>query len=274
MKKLFLSFLFSVMVLSASAQQYMLHPWQGTRIGYIGDSITDPNCIPEVKKYWAFLSEWLDITTSVYAISGYDWNNANQLVDRMIADRGQDLDAVMVFLGTNDFNEGLPIGEWFIESRKQTLRAVGQPIQMVTRTHREPVMNSATFKGRINILLSRLKSTYPDKQIILLTPLHRALANFGDTNYQPDENYQNECGEYISAYVDAIKEAANVWAVTVIDMNSLSGLNPMVESNVQFFNNYDTDRLHPNTRGHERIAKVLMQQLIGIASPITPRRGN
>ena len=29
------------------------HPWQGKRVGYLGDSITDPNCHGDkIKKYW------------------------------------------------------------------------------------------------------------------------------------------------------------------------------------------------------------------------------
>ncbi|GAB6865084.1 hypothetical protein JCM10556A_17610 [Bacteroides acidifaciens] len=44
----------------------------------------------------------------------------------------------------------------------------------------------------------------------MLTPLHRAFADFGETNVQPDENYQNSCGEYVDAYVQAVKEAGNI----------------------------------------------------------------
>ncbi len=46
-------------------------PWQGKRVGYLGDSITDPNCYGDkIKKYWDFLQEWLGITPYVYGISG------------------------------------------------------------------------------------------------------------------------------------------------------------------------------------------------------------
>ena len=42
---------------------YIRHPWYGKKVGYIGDSITDPNCYGDnIKKYWDFLKEWLDIT--------------------------------------------------------------------------------------------------------------------------------------------------------------------------------------------------------------------
>ncbi len=58
-------------------------------------------------------------------------------------------------------------------------------------------MDGNTYKGRINIGIHRLKQLFPDKQIVLLTPLHRSLADFGEKNVQPDENYQNSCGEYV-----------------------------------------------------------------------------
>ena len=38
---------------------YIRHPWYGKKVGYIGDSITDPNCYGDnIKKYWDFLKEW------------------------------------------------------------------------------------------------------------------------------------------------------------------------------------------------------------------------
>ena len=79
---------------------------------------------------------------------------------------------------------------------------------------------------------------FPDKQIVLLTPLHRSLAEFGEKNVQPDESYQNKCGEYVDAYVQAIKEAGNLWGVPVIDFNSVTGMNPMIEEQLIYF--YDS----------------------------------
>ena len=55
---------------------YIRHPWYGKKVGYIGDSITDPNCYGDnIKKYWDFLKEWLDITPYVYGVSGRQWND-------------------------------------------------------------------------------------------------------------------------------------------------------------------------------------------------------
>lgn len=89
-------------------------------------------------------------------------------------------------------------------------------------------MDNETYRGRINIGIQKLKKLYPEKQIILLTPLHRSIADFGERNVQPDESYQNKCGEYIDPYIQEIKDAGNIWGIPVIDLNSISGLNPMV----------------------------------------------
>ena len=239
------------------------HPWQGKKVGYIGDSITDPECYGgRIKNYWAFLQEWLDMTPYVYGVSGREWNDVPRQAEALKAEHGEDVDAIMVFMGTNDFNGGIPIGEWYTEQEEQVEAAIGEMKTLQTRKRRLPAMNNDTYKGRINIGLKRLKELFPDKQIVLLTPLHRALANFGDRNLQPDESYQNVCGEYLEAYIQALREAGDIWGVPVIDFHALTGLNPMVEEQVMYFFHPDFDRLHPNTTGHERMAKTLMYQLL------------
>lgn len=238
------------------------HPWQGKRIGYLGDSITDPNCMPEVKKYWAYLQEWLNATAYVYAVNGRQWDDIPRQAEQLHREHGNEVDAILVFIGTNDYNGGVPIGEWFTEKAEPTASPKGEPLRWGTRMHRTPVMDNATFKGRINRGVSRLKELFPDKQIILLTPLHRGYAKFSDDNVQPDENYQNHCGEYVDAYIQAVKEAGNVWAVPVIDLNAVSGINPMAEAQVPYFHNAESDRLHPGTQGHIRLARTLYFQLL------------
>jgi lysophospholipase L1-like esterase len=61
--------------------------------------------------------------------------------------------------------------------------------------------------------------------------------------------------------VQAVKEAANLWAVPVIDLNALSGLYPLMDEMAQYFKSAENDRLHPNDDGHERMAKTIMMQL-------------
>ena len=126
-------------------------------------------------------------------------------------------------------------------------------------------MDSSTFKGRINAAMAYIKENFPDKQIILITPIHRGFAKFGEGNVQPDESFPNRIGEYIDSYVDAVKEAGNVWAVPVIDLNSLSGLFPNTPSHAQYFHKKDTDLLHPNAKGHEKMASAIAYALLAIS---------
>lgn len=241
------------------------HPWYGKKVGYIGDSITDPNCRGDkIKKYWDFLKEWLDITPYVYGVSGRQWNDVPRQAEKLKAEHGEEVDAIIVLMGTNDFNNSVPIGEWFTEKEEQVMAARGEARKLETRKRRTPVMTNDTYKGRINIGVSTLKKLFPDKQIILLTPLHRALADFGEKNLQPDESYQNKCGEYVDAYVQAVKEAGNLWGVPVIDFNALTGMNPMIEEQLIYFYDPALDRLHPSTAGQERMARTLMYQLLAL----------
>lgn len=239
-----------------------VHPWQGKKVGYLGDSITDPKSNPETRKYWDFLKEWLGITPYVYAVGGRQWNDIPRQAEALKREHGGEVDAIVVLIGTNDYHHGLPVGEWYEESMGKAKFAEGKPMAEVARKQRRLLMNDSTFCGRINKGLSALKSNFPDKQIVLLTPLHRAFAMFGPTNVQPDESFRNGCGEYIDAYVQAIKEAGNVWSVPVIDLNAVSGMNPTVEEQKMYFVNPETDLLHPSTAGQERMARTLMYQLL------------
>jgi len=238
------------------------HPWQGKRVAYLGDSITDPRNNGSKKKYWNFLQEWLDITPYVYGVSGRQWNDIPRQAEQLKKEHGDDFDAILIFIGTNDFNAGVPIGQWWDEKTTEVMAGIHKPKQLETRRQRVPAMNKNTYRGRINIALDTVKRMFPTKQIVLLTPIHRANFFANEKNWQPNESYQNECGEWVDAYVNAVKEAGNLWAVPVIDWNASCGLFPLMEENLQYFHNSENDHLHPNDAGQQRMARTLMYQLL------------
>ena len=190
-----------------------------------------------------------------------DFIEGVNLADKLKAEHGDEVDAILIFIGTNDYNAGVPIGEWFTERPEKVMAGIHEEKHLVDRRHRYPVMTDSTYRGRINKALDYVKRLYPTKQIILLTPIHRAEFYANDKNWQPREDFTNQCGEYIDAYVQSVKEAGNLWAVPVIDMNALSGLYPLMDEYAQFFKSAENDRLHPNDEGHRRMALVLMHQL-------------
>ena len=243
-------------------QTTFTHPWQGKRVAYFGDSITDPNNKAAGNKYWNLLEQWLGIKPFVYAVSGRQWDDIPRQANKLKEEHGDDFDAILIFMGTNDYNNAVPIGQWYEERLENVEYGHRYAKRTEQRMRRHPSMNKGTYKGRINIALDSLKRMYPTKQIVLLTPIHRAGFYANEKNWQCTEDYVNRCGEYLDSYIDAVKEAANVWAVPVLDLNATSGLFPMIDAHAQYFNNADTDRLHPNDRGHERMAKTLMYQLL------------
>lgn len=255
-------FIFHFPFSSAQQSATVVHPWQGKRVAYFGDSITDPRNRASEKKFWGFLADWLDIQAYVYGVSGRQWNDIPRQTAQLLQEHGQDVDAIIVFMGTNDYNNGVPIGQWWDERETQVEYGHGQPKQMVTRRQRTPSMDPSTFRGRINIALDSLKRSFPTKQILLLTPIHRADFHANEKNWQCDESYTNQCGEYLDAYVEAVKQAADVWAVPVIDWSATGGLFPLMDEHARYFNNAQTDRLHPNEQGHQRLARTLYYQLL------------
>lgn len=257
MRKYFLILLVAISASSAYAQT-IDSQWKGKKVAFIGDSITDPRQTDYQTVYWQDLADLLGIEPLVYAVSGYQMWHIPQLADRMIQEQGKDVDAIIVFLGTNDYNGSVPMGEWYTTGN----RTVNVDGKMVTRRHREFLFDENTYKGRINIGIKLLKTEYPDAQIIFLTPIHRAYANFGEHNVQPDENYANGQGLFVESYVEAIKEAGSLWAVPVIDLNAICGLNPTLPEYLKYFRNPDTDQLHPNSEGHLRMALAIAYQLL------------
>ena len=253
--------------------------WRGARVAYLGDSITDKRQVEKGQNetYWSYLETILGTKSFVYGISGHQWHQIPGQTEKLIKEHGQDVDAIMIFVGTNDYNASVPLGEWFTEEvvNVEVSGPRGSKSGVVTeRKKRTLVLDKGTVRGRINIAMAQLKREYPTKQIILLTPIHRGTALLSDRNIQPDELHANGVGEYIDAYVDVVKEAANVWAVPVIDLNSICGLYPLEESNALYWRRPSLgkssksgkgriDRLHPNSAGHLRMARALAYQLLG-----------
>ena len=248
-------------IAAASAQPQIQSQWNGRRVAFLGDSITDARQIQQTNNiYWNFLKDILGIETYVYGISGHRMNQIIGQGERLMAEHGQNVDAILVFIGTNDYNGNIPLGEWYTYSEQKTID--DGPVE-VLRRHRELNYDDSTFRGRANTTVRWLKTNYPDKQIIFLTPIHRGYAKFNDKNIQPEESFANACGHFIDEYVQAVREIADVWAVPVIDLSSISGLYPMLDEHAHYFRNADTDRLHPNTPGQLRMAYALAYQLMG-----------
>lgn len=232
-------------------------PWNGKRVAFLGDSMTDPNNKSTKRHYWWYLQQLTGIEPHVFARSGYQWDGIYKKAEEMNAALGDSIDVIFIWAGTNDYNHNTPIGKFYTEEQD----SVNHNGKIEWRKHRRFSMNDSTFTGNINRVLSYLKHNYPDKQVIVMTPIHRGYAKFNDHNVQPDENWSNAQGLYIDEYIKTLKEGAMLWAVPVIDLYSDSGLFPMEENHVGYFHHGDSDLLHPNDNGHYRIARTIQAHL-------------
>jgi lysophospholipase L1-like esterase len=134
-----------------------------------------------------------------------------------------DADLIVVFGGTNDFGHGdAPIGAF--EDR-----------------------NSDTFYGACHCLMSGLIKKYPDARIVFMTPLHR----ISEDNTVKENGLS---GLKLIEYVNIIKEVAEFYSLPVLDLWSVSGLQPKVDVIKE---KYVPDGLHPNDLGHEKMAEVI-----------------
>lgn len=123
-------------------------------------------------------------------------------------------DIIVVFGGTNDFGHGdAPIGDF--EDR-----------------------GTDTFCGSCHYLMRTLIETYTEAVIVICTPLHRG----GENNRQPVT---------MAEYNAIIKRTAEYYSLPVLDLWSISGMQPAVEV---IKSKYMPDGLHPNDAGHELLA--------------------
>ena len=223
------------------------------RIVFLGDSITDKCHVGCTKNYWGFLGERFGFEPLVYGINGQQMSHIVAQARKFQSEHPEGADVIFVFAGTNDFNGGVPLGDWYAFA-EEMVNKNGMQVKLRKRSF---IYDAGTFRGRINLAMKHLKDNFPKARIVLLTPVHRGYAEFGPKNVQPDESYANARGLFLDDYVAAVKEAGNVWAVKVVDLHATSQLFPNAASQDAYIHNPKTDRLHPSAAGHALMAEAI-----------------
>lgn len=212
---------------------------KGKKINFLGDSITEGHgtsseaaAFHQVLKVNAGLTEARNYgiggtriaRQSTWAAEGE--NQRHDLDFQMRApEMDPDCDAIVVFGGTNDFGHGdAPLGDF---------------------NSRDPY----TFYGGCHLLMQELLELFPDKLIVFMTPLHRC-----EEDRIVDGAPSADPADHLSTYVNALQEVAAYYALPVLDLFRMSGIQPNVPIIREKF---CPDGLHPNDAGHRKIAAVL-----------------
>ena len=202
---------------------------------FLGDSITEGvGASSQEHVYHQVLKKEYGLKEAVnYGISGTriarqhkpsEWESFDLDFCLRFPEMRDDADIVVVFGGTNDFGHGDALFGTLEDDTPDT------------------------YCGAVRFLMRGLLEKYPDSQIVFMTPLHRG----GDekVNY-PDSPNKDRC---LDDYRRVIIELARYYAIPVLDLYSVSGIQPNIPCIAE---RYMPDGLHPSDRGNEKIASLL-----------------
>ncbi len=206
-------------------------------LNFLGDSITEgcgTSCL-EGKRFTSLLQSRYPLAKiNNYGIGGtrIARQSTPSLVpawDRdfisRVEETDENADIIGIFGGTNDYGHGdAPLGK------------------MGDRTE-------YTFYGALHTLILKLIGRFPGKKIFFMTPLHR----LSEDNPLGEGNKQVAVAP-LRTYVNAIREVTEYYSVPVLDLYRISGFQPEVPVLKEL---YMPDGLHPNDKGHEKLADLI-----------------
>jgi lysophospholipase L1-like esterase len=174
----------------------------------IGDSITYLNGRPEVTKNRISKGYMDDVVTALsyvhFVNHGHPGWTAKAIADNIENLGLEKADVYSVFLGTNDWWVGLPIG---------------------TFSDYENSTGNQTVYGSYRTIINKIRSLNNQAHIILMTPLQRT--DYVDLNnpviYIPGQ-YAAKNGVFLFQYADAVKNIAKAEHLEIVDLYYKSGV--------------------------------------------------
>ena len=198
-----------------------------------GDSITDIyqdegiTKYPELMKTRFSLSAVNNFGISSSCLARRDEQKVLSGVENILqhSDKNKTSQIVTICYGTNDWYCGVKLG-----SMDDT--------------------DTSTYWGAFNTAVKKLREDNPSVEIIVLSPIWRDdVLNNNGSGSAP--YYKNKTGVTLGEYVDEIEKMCAANSVRFVNLYSDMGVRPQTVSL------YTSDGLHPNQKGHIRIANLL-----------------
>jgi lysophospholipase L1-like esterase len=266
---------FSLLLLLAML--YACTPHKELKWEAIGDSITYSNGRPEASQHRISKGYMDDVVTALPYVHfnnhGYAGWTAKSMAENIGKIGIEKADIYSIFLGTNDWWVGLPIG---------------------TLSDYQNNKGNQTVYGCYRTIINKIRSLNPDAKIILMTPLQRTeYVDLNNPKVFMQGQYKAKDGVFLSQYADATKAIAKAECFELADLYYKSGIN--LKNAVNFrrlrdpqtheYKNYTYpdyigipydpatdeypypveamnmtyDGLHPSDKGHAAIAKMLVK---------------
>ena len=227
---------------------------KGLKVNFLGDSITEGSGVSNVAEYRydnVLMRECGLAAVNNYGIGGtriahQEKPSENPRYDLCFCGRAYNMDPgadlVVVYGGVNDYIHG--------DAR------FGCP------DDRSP----ETFCGAVYFLMDRLKSLYPGRPIVFMTPAHCHFKGVSDTCPSPRAMKKNDAQPLLE-YVKVIKSRGEELGVPVLDLFEGLGIDP---NDPEQKARYTVDGLHFNDDGQAILADVLGRFL----SELSPTAGD
>jgi lysophospholipase L1-like esterase len=202
---------------------YLRRRWWGKLWDALGDSITFG--LLTTKTYHDYAEALMGCTVNNYGISSTEictgGTYPNPFISRYTSMAPADL--ITVFGGVNDYLHGAELGDF--SSR-----------------------DNATFYGALHNLCDGLQTNFTKSTIAFFTPLRTNNGELGSCDNLNSKGYKLE------QYANAIKEVCAYHSVPVLDLFTMSGINP---DNAAIKSKYTADGLHPNELGHYKLSSLI-----------------
>ncbi|MBA4057592.1 MAG: SGNH/GDSL hydrolase family protein [Marivirga sp.] len=139
-----------------------------------------------------------------YTNKGYNGWTARGIANEIDSLGLTSADIYSVFLGTNDWWQGRPVGT--IDDYKNNT-------------------GSSTFYGSFRRIIDKLKMLNKDAKVILITPMQRGdFVYLGDMNNNAYGSYKAKDGQMLKAFADAVIAIGDLEKIEVIDLYAKSGM--------------------------------------------------
>ncbi len=259
---------------------YLLGSFKNREVTWvaIGDSITYLNDHPDETKNRVTKGYLTDVVEKLpwlhYINKGYNGWTSGGIAAHIDSLGLVKADLYTVFLGTNDWWQGRPVG------------------QLDDYEHDK---GNATVYGSFRIIINKIRSLNPAAKIVLITPMQRAdFVYVNDSKNKAYGSYKEKNGQYLETFANAIDSIGDYGHIPVVDLYHNKSL--AIENMVKFkrlkdpgsgsyvnykypestqipFNpstdnypypveavNLTFDGLHPSDAGNAIIAKALIKE--------------
>ena len=230
----------------------------GKTVGFLGDSITaGSGASSNSKRYSTLFCEYAGCTERNMGIGGTclcantkNGLSSSRFITRVTSANITGLDLLVIFGGTNDFSYDIKaVGNHFEEETITGSTYTGTK-------KRIPNSDNESFSGALHELILAVRALNQGLPIVYVTPLNRR--NYNTSDARPATQDSNANGDYITDYVDAIKEICQFYSIPVFETTN----HYPYDFSQSGWTTYTSDGIHPNDAGHAVLAKALYRWIV------------